>query len=277
MNEPIETPEVKEETVTQENPTEVSTSSFDTPSDIPSETSEKADSEKIEIKDDVAPGEPSVPPHTEDLTVEGIEYDGVLVDINIPADLANFAQEKGFDAQEIATEIYSKEGLSEKTRNALNEAFGKWQVDTYLDGLKAKDSMTMQQFKENQESAAKAAETAWNETLELMGGDRWNDLDAFAAENLSEEEIAEFNEVMEKGSLRVQKLMIADIWRQYEAAGKPDAPVKLDLETGDNSKVADSSSAVTQAEYFEAFKNGEYRKNPAEWDQRRQAGLAKGI
>jgi len=271
MTEPIETPEVKEETVQTETPAEVST-------DTPSRTNEDTPSDEIKIKDDVAPGEPSVPPHTEDLKVEGIEYDGALVDINIPADLANFAQEKGFDASEIATELYSKEGLSEETRNALNEAFGKWQVDTYLDGLKAKDSMTMQQFKEGQESAAKAAEEAWNETLELMGGeDRWNDLDAFAMENLSEEEIAEFNEVMEKGTLRVQKLMIADIWRQYEAAGKPDAPVKLDLETGDNSKVADSSGAVTQAEYFEAFKNGEYRKNPAEWDQRRQAGLAKGI
>jgi len=271
MTEPIETPEVKE-TVAPEVTPEV------TPEDNAPVTPETPPSDDIKIEDDVAPGEPSVPPHTEDLKVEGIEYDGALVDIDIPADLANFAQEKGFDVSEIATELYSKDGLSEETRNALNEAFGKWQVDTYLDGLKAKDSMTMQQFKDNQASAAKAAEEAWNDTLELMGGeDRWDALDAFAAENLSEEDIAEFNEVMEKGSLRVQKLMIADIWRQYEAAGKPDAPVKLDLETGDNSKGADSSGAVTQAEYFEAFKNGEYRKNPSEWDQRRQAGLAKGI
>ena len=229
-------------------------------------------------KGDITPGEPTPPPHMEDLKVSGIEYDGAMVDIIIPVDMANFAQEHGFDATAIAKEMYSPEGLSDATRTALNEAFGKWQVDTFLDGVKAKDTATMNTFRDSQAKAEAAATAAWEETLELMGGeDRWGDLSEFAKKNLSEEEIAEFNEVMTKGSMRMQRLMIRDLWSKFDAAGKPVAPVSLDLEDGSNNPPADDNGAVTQAEYLDAFRNGEYRKDPKGWDARRQAGMAKGI
>jgi hypothetical protein len=193
-------------------------------------------------------------------------------------DMANFCADAGIDVEAVAKEIYSPDGLSEATRESLNTAFGKWQVDAYLSGLEAKNAQTMAQFKTDQEAATKAAEDAWNATMEIMGGeDRWDALDAYAASTLSESEIEEFNAVMKNGSLYMQQLMIKDLWSKYEAAGKPDAPVKLDLEGGDNTPPSDTSGAITQAEYLEAFRNGEYRKDPAAWDERRKAGMAKGI
>ena len=115
-------------------------------------------------------------------------------------------------------------------------------------------------------------------THEFMGGeDRWADMDAWAVQNLSEEDLSEFNKVMKEGTIKMQKLMIKDLWGQFESAGKPNAPVRLDLERGENIPPTDSGAAVSQAEYFQAFQNGEYRKNPAAWDARRKAGIAKGI
>jgi hypothetical protein len=254
-----------------------SVDAIDTASDTPVDQN-PADSTDVKDTEDVKPGEQSNPPHTEELRTDKFEYQGAMVDVVIPPDMANFAQEAGFDAMEIAKEMYSPEGLSEDTRNALNEAFGKWQVDLFLDGVAAKDAATMKSFTESQESAKAAAETAWNDTLELMGGeDRWADLSAYAEKNLSEDDIAEFNEVMKNGTLRMQKLMIQDLWSQFDSAGKPPAPAELDLEDGSNQAPASSGGSVSQAEYLASFQNGEYAKDPAGWDARRQAGIAKGI
>jgi hypothetical protein len=246
-------------------------------------TETPADTNNAPVKDTTAPtepepGVPSQPPHTEDLVIPGIEYDGAMVDINIPSDLANFAVENGVDIESVAKEVYSADGLSDETKQSLYDAFGKWQVDAYLDGIKAKDQLTMSEFKSTQEATAKAQEEAWNATMELMGGeDRWDDLNAYAEGALSEAEIADFNAVMKDGSLYMQKLAIADLWGKYESAGKPEAPVKLDLEGGDNAPASETGGAVTQAEYLEAFRNGEYRKDPDTWDKRRSAGISKGL
>jgi len=215
---------------------------------------------------------------TEDISLTGLKYEGQDVTVNIPADLANAVAEKGIDAEAITKELYSPEGLSQETRDALNEAFGKWQVDAYLKGLDALNRENIAQFKTETENNAKAQETAWNETLEIMGGeDRWADLDSFATNTLSQEDLDEFNAVMKDGTLKMQKLMIHDLWNQFESAGKPEPTASLDLEKGENIPVSDTKSAISQAEYFEAFQNGEYRKDAQAWDARRKAGMLKGI
>ena len=224
------------------------------------------------------PGENPKTLRTEDITLPGVKFDDCEVSVIIPADLANFTAEKGINAEEVAKEMYSEKGLSDETKNKLYEAFGKWQVDAYLKGIEATNKMNMAQFKSEHEAATQAEKKAWEETMTLMGGkDRWDDLDAFALKTLSEAEIADFNNVMTKGSLHMQKLMIADLWSKFEAAGAPVSPTQLDLETGSNALPGDAGSAITQAEYFNAFKTGEYRKDPKSWDERRAAGLKKGI
>lgn len=214
---------------------------------------------------------------TEDITVSDLKFDGQSVTVTIPADMANAAAAAGLDAMEIAKELYGENGLSTETRNALNEAFGKWQVDAYLKGLDALNKQNMTQFKTDQENSQKAQEEAWNSTLEIMGGeDRWSDLDAYAAQNLSDEDLDEFNAVMKDGTIKMQQLMIKDLWSQYKAAGAPPAPATLDLEEGANA-TPNENGAITQAEYFKAFQSGEYRKDPGTWDARRKAGMQKGI
>ena len=102
-------------------------------------------------------------------------------------------------------------------------------------------------------------------------------MDAWAAKNLSQEDMDEFNAVMQNGTLKMQKLMIRDLWNQFEAAGKPNAPATLDLEKGENIPATNTGGAISQKEYFDAFKNGKYRKDPKGWDERRKAGMLKGI
>lgn len=223
---------------------------------------------------DPAPGEPI----TEDIIIEGLTYGDHTVNVTIPPDMANFASEKGIDIEAVAKEVYSKDGLTDATKQTLYDAMGKWQVDAYLDGLKAKDQANLDSALATAEQQTKAQEEAWDETMTIMGGeDRWNDLDAFALSTLSEAEIAEFNAVMENGSLYMQKLMIADLWGKYAAAGAPAAPVQLDLETGDNIPAGDAKGAITSEEYMAAFTSGDYHKDPAAWDARRQAGIQKGL
>jgi hypothetical protein len=234
------------------------------------------DNTPVDNKDTDTPADTNT--FTEDIKLSGLKFDGQDVTVEIPADLANAAAEKGIDAEAVAKELYSENGLSDETRNALNEAFGKWQVDAYLKGLDAINRENMTRFRTDAENATKAQEQAWNDTMEIMGGeDRWADMDAWAVQNLSPEDLDEFNAVMKDGTLKMQKLMIRDLYKQFEEAGKPNAPVSLDLEQGENMPAGDTKGAITQAEYFEAFKNGEYRKDPGAWDARRKAGMLKGI
>ena len=217
---------------------------------------------------------------TEDISLSGLKFDGQDVTVNIPVDLANACSEKGIDIEAVTKELYSESGISQESRKALDAAFGKWQVDAYLKGIDALNKQTMQEYKVNAENATKAQEQAWNDTREIMGGqDRWADLDAWAVGNLSQEDMDEFNSVMKNGTLKMQKLMIRDLWNQFETAGKPNAPASpaLDLEKGENIPVVGNQTAITQAEYFKAFQNGEYRKDPAAWDAKRKAGMMKGI
>ena len=218
---------------------------------------------------------------TEDIKLSGLKFDGTDVNVDIPADLANVAAERGVDIKAAAEELYSEGGLTEGTREALNEAFGKPVVDAYLKALDALNRQNISEFKASTEAATKAREAAWNDTLEIMGGeDRWADLDAFAVANLSEADLNEFNEVMKNGTIRMQKIMIRDLWNQFDSSGKPvatAAPVTLDLEKGESLPASSKGAAVSYQEYIEAFKSGEYRKDPKGWDARRRAGQAKGI
>jgi hypothetical protein len=224
------------------------------------------------------PAVPAAPAHTEGITIPGIKYGDSVVTVDIPADILNFTAEKGIDAESVAKELYSETGLTETTKQSLYDAFGKWQVDTYLDALDTKNKATVGGFKAKAEAEKVAAEEAWTQTLDLMGGeDRWTDLDSYAVKNLSDDELNEFNEVMKSGSMRMQKLMIADLWGRFSEAGKPVAPAVLDLEAADNIPPSSSSSAITSEEYFAAFKSGEYRKDPKGWDAKRSEGIKKGI
>jgi len=233
------------------------------------------------VTPEVAPTEGTIEAVTEDITFDGVKYGDYEVSVSIPVEVANFAAENGIDAKAISEELYGSEDftLGEETMTTLYEKFGKWQVDSYLGGIKAKNDALIGDHKTNTVAAEEASTKAWESTMEMMGGeDRWDDLSAYATSNLSDDDLAEFNQVMESGSLRVQQLMVKDLWSQFDASGKPVAPVTLDLEDGSNSGDPETGGgAITAAQFKESFSNGEYRKDPAVWDKRRRAGMAKGI
>lgn len=220
-------------------------------------------------------------PVDKDVTFDGVQYGGFEVQVEIPADLANMAGEKGIDIHAVSNELYSSPdfSLSQETLDGLYESFGKWQVDAYLEGIKAKNDAVIGSYKTTLDTNQANSEAAWTETLEIMGGeDRWSDLEAYAIENLSEEEASEFNDVMEKGSLRMQKLMIKDLYSKFNTAGAPVAPNVLNLEEGDNQGSASPlNSALTSVDYLNLLTSGEYKKDPAKYDALRRLGMSKGI
>lgn len=258
------------------------------PSAIPEavDATVKTDAPKIDTDTPVSPKTsetaPEWTPVTDNIKYSGLKFGGVDVEVEVPADIANFVGEKGVDIEAVSKELYESEDftLSEATLEGLYEAFPKWQVDAYLSGVKAKNEAMINSHKTDVETRTANEETAWNSTMEIMGGeDRWEDMSAYASANLSPEDVAEFNSVMETGSLRMQQLMIKDLYAQFSTAGAPKAPAILDLEEGANSGDARGATgtALTASAYLDLIKTGEYKKDPGKYDALRRAGMKKGI
>lgn len=220
-------------------------------------------------------------PVSEPIMMEGVKYGDFEVSVEIPADLANLAGEKGLDIQALSKELYSSPDftLSQETLEGLYSTFGKWQVDAYLSGVKAKNDALVGSYRGEMEARAAEVEKAWEATMEIMGGkDRWDDMAAFASDTLSESEVEEFNHVMENGSLRMQQLMIKDLYEKFSKAGAPVAPAILDLEEGSTGGgVPGGLSALSSVDYLKLIATGEYKKDPAKYDALRRMGMAKGI
>jgi len=217
----------------------------------------------------------------DDLKYSEVKYGGLDVDITIPADIANFAAENGIDAEAVSRELYGSEdfSLTDETRTKLDEAFGKWQVDAYLSGLKAKNDAMVGTHNSDTEARTTAETAAWDNTMEIMGGeDKWADMSAYAVANLDAAEVEEFNEIMANGSLRMQQLMIKDVYSRFEAAGAPVAPTVLDLEEGGTGEdPGGGEGPMTAAAYLELLTSGKYKEDPVKYDKLRRAGIAKGL
>jgi len=218
---------------------------------------------------------------TEDITIEGVTYDGVEINVNLNQDIVNSLGEVGLDAKEITDELYKSEDftLSQETKDKLYEKFPQWQVDSYLKGVKANNDLFIANHKAEITSIEEAGAAAWEATMEVMGGeDKWDDMSAFAVETLSEEDLTAFNEIMQNGNPMVQQLLIKDMFNKFTEAGAPPAPTILDLETGDNGgDLSNSGEALSHSAYHELIKSGEYSKDPAKYDALRRLGQQKGI
>lgn len=221
----------------------------------------------------------AVVPVESDIPVEGLKYAGFDVTLSIPKEMANFCVENGVDAEALTKELYASEDfkLSEESLAPLYEKFGKWQVDAFFEGINAKNQALLGQTKDQQATQAAQEKSAWDSTMQIMEGqDKWNDMSAWADKNLTPEEIAEFNQVMEKSTARVQSLMIKDLYSRFKQAGAPVAPTVLSLEEGGNDNTQ-TSQALSGAEYQKLLISGEYRKDPAKYDSMRRLGMQKGL
>lgn len=208
------------------------------------------------------------------------------VEIDIPQDVTDSLAEKGIDAAAVAAELYSKEGkfeLSAETKQKLYDAFGKFSVDAYLNGLKAQnDGWVNNQAKQQEELERQTVERFTHVSKECGGEEGWSRLESFALETLGEDELEAFNAVMASGNQYLQQYAVRELEGRRKAAQGDDA-VNLIEPTATASD--HSNAPLSAAEYIKAIAGlsrfGHDRAGRAEaerqLDARRRAGMAKGL
>lgn len=208
------------------------------------------------------------------------------VEIDIPQDVSESLAEKGIDAAAVAAELYSKEGkfeISAETKQKLYDAFGKFSVDAYLNGLKAQnEGWVNNQAKQQEELERQTVERFTHVSKECGGEEGWSRLESFALETLGDDELEAFNAVMNSGNQYLQQYAVRELESRRKAAQGDDA-VNLIEPTATASD--HSNAPLSAAEYIKAIAGlsrfGHDRAGRAEaerqLDARRRAGMAKGL
>lgn len=208
------------------------------------------------------------------------------VEVDIPQDVTDSLAEKGIDAAAVAAELYSKEGkfeLSAETKQKLYDAFGKFSVDAYLNGLKAQnEGWFNNQAKQQEEMERQTVERFTHVSKECGGEEGWSRLESFALETLGDDELKAFNAVMASGNQYLQQYAVRELEGRRKAAQGDDSVnlIEPTATGGDN-----SNAPLSAAEYIKAIAGlsrfGHDRAGRAEaerqLDARRRAGMAKGL
>lgn len=226
-----------------------------------------------------------------DETEEGEFFIGdTEVEITVPDDIRSELTEKGLDVDQIVKEMYSKGGNgrpSEGTIGKLYELYGKFSVDSYFNALEIQNSNTLESQAREEEDLSKAEAARFDECVEMLGGQEvWDSLEAFALENLSDEELKDFNEVMGSGLPFAQNLALLDL-KAKMGQDKGDSPDGLVTPDSSAAPEADEVGApMSKQEYLrEVGVIGEkFRYDPKgfdkaskELDARRRLGMQRGL
>ena len=210
------------------------------------------------------------------------------VEIEIPDDVSSALKEKGIDAMQVAKELYGEGGkfeLTEETKQKLYDAFGKFAVDAYLNGLKASnEAFLIKSEAQAKEAKAADAQRFTDIASEVGGEEGWSRLEEWALETLSDEELAAFNAVMASGNQYLQQYAVRELEGRRKQAQGDDQPSLI--EPSAPAKANEENSPLTRDQYVRAIatlsqKYGNDRKAMAEaqakLDARRRAGMARGL
>lgn len=210
------------------------------------------------------------------------------VEIEIPDDVSTALKEKGIDAMQVAKELYGEGGkfeLKEETKQKLYDAFGKFAVDAYLNGLKASNEAFMLKAKTQAKEAEAADAQRFTDIASEVGGEEgWSRLEEWALETLSDEELTAFNAVMASGNQYLQQYAVRELEGRRKQSQGDDKPSLI--EPSAPAKANDENSPLTRDQYVRAIatlsqKYGNDRKAMAEaqakLDARRRAGMARGL
>ena len=163
--------------------------------------------------------------------------------------LASVLEEVGIDAEDITQRFTESGNINEDDYSKLNEAgFSKQVVDTYLDGLRGASA--------NTEDISTAAAT---EIKNSVGGEEaYNELVQWSSNNLPEETIKSFNELLNTASVPVIKIAVAGLKAQMNQAQgyEPDL-------IGGRSPRSDKNPFQTPAEVTAAMNDPRYGKDAA--------------
>ena len=213
------------------------------------------------------------------------------VEVAVPDDIAAAFADKGIDANQVLSELFAKEGkfeLTAETKAKLDEAFGKGMVDGYLNLYRQQNEMAVKQFKSDAEAQSKLHEQITSDFSTLVGGDAgWGELDAWAAENMSETDLASFNAVMQlpPEHWQAQRAVIEAIQIKRgsvktETEGTGMGQLIGDDTTAGGSQTAGLPQTLTMAEFQGIMGSEKYRKDPqyaARIDAVRRASKQAGI
>lgn len=213
------------------------------------------------------------------------------VEVTVPDDIAAAFADKGIDANQVLSELFAKEGkfeLTAETKAKLDEAFGKGMVDGYLNLYRQQNEMAVKQFKSDAEAQSKLHEQITSDFSTLVGGDAgWGELDAWAAENMSETDLASFNAVMQlpPEHWQAQRAVIEAIQIKRGAVKTETEGTGMGQLIGDDTTAGGSPTAglpqtLTMAEFQGIMGSEKYRKDPqyaARIDAVRRASKQAGI
>lgn len=213
------------------------------------------------------------------------------VEVAVPDDIAAAFADKGIDANQVLSELFAKEGkfeLTAETKAKLDEAFGKGMVDGYLNLYRQQNEMAVKQFKSDAEAQSKLHEQITSDFSALVGGDAgWGELDAWAAENMSDTDLASFNAVMQlpPEHWQAQRAVIEAIQIKRGAIKEETEGTGMGQLIGDDTTAGGSPTAglpqtLTMAEFQGIMGSEKYRKDPqyaARIDAVRRASKQAGI
>lgn len=215
-----------------------------------------------------------------------VTADGYVGQVVIDESISQELSAKGFNAKELAFELYTSEGgkLSDETKAKLDAAYGSFVVDAYLDSLAAKREMAFSKARE-EDSTRKAAEAdvhAWGEEVaQKESGLAWADFEAKALSALDDTQLQQFNDAMLSGNKFVQEYALKAV------ASMLKVPVEAGLpqpELGDTP--ASDSHTLSKSEYQTLLNKAQvdhvgdpagYRNAVSQLDARRMAGIRSGI
>lgn len=247
------------------------------------------------------PTEPKEAPEGQTEPSDDLMYNGYKVTVSIPDDINTELTGKGLDAQALVNELYTSENftLSDETRAKVDAIYGKAVVDSYLAGLRAQNDTNFRNYEQSQKDAQEAADQAWTETQEVIGGGEevWDAMSDWADGAMTEQQRADWDMIMEGDNVMMQQLAIKELHgRWVEAGGGVDgegnvhpaqaAPSSMTGQSNESLELVDldggggnasAGGAISAAEFTAAFRSGEYFKDPEGWDARRNLGITKGL
>lgn len=196
------------------------------------------------------------------------------VEVEVPEDIAAAFAEKGIDSNQVLSELFAKGGkfeLTPKTKAKLDEAFGKPLVDGYLNLYRQQNKLAVDQFKADAAAQERLHTEITSDFNTLVGGDDgWSELDKWAAENMSEAELASFNAVMQlpPENWKAQRAVIEAMQIKRGAVVEKTEGTGMGELIGDDGEAGKRNSeglpqTLTMAEFQSMMGTEKYRKDPA--------------
>lgn len=181
-------------------------------------------------------------------TTEGGRDAGLKITADKPQDTPKqtYDPNEDFDYSRYENELRHTGDIGEASRKELYKTFPKNLVDNYIENLKV--------------ASAYVTEQAANQAYNLVGGKQsYTDMIAWASENLSEEEIEDYNEAINSGNQRRMNAAIKGLYarKSLSSTNKP----KLTMGETSSGNLR-SDVFLTRRDYANAISDERYNKSP---------------